>query len=160
MTGYGLAFPHNSKHKTRFNDMLLEYRENGDLERLSRYEKSIIFYYLFQSVFLDLIIFVCADIGCMESVSLTCRLSEWIGFNSVFYKISLSLELIAQVISGLKIKYTYNNIKKTTRRQAIILPLHFSFYTGELVQIIIKLLVINLFSITFGDQLHYHSSQF
>ena len=112
MTGYGLAFPHNSKHKTRFNDMLLEYRENGDLERLSRYEKSIIFYYLFQSVFLDLIIFVCADIGCMESVSLTCRLSEWIGFNSVFYKISLSLELIAQVFSGLKIKYTYNNIKK------------------------------------------------
>ena len=36
MTGYGLAFPHNSKHKTRFNDMLLEYKENGDLERLSR----------------------------------------------------------------------------------------------------------------------------
>ena len=37
MTGYGLAFPHNSKHKTRFNDMLLEYKENGDLERLSRW---------------------------------------------------------------------------------------------------------------------------
>ena len=37
MTGYGLAFPHNSKHKTKFNDMLLEYKENGDLERLSRY---------------------------------------------------------------------------------------------------------------------------
>ena len=37
MTGYGLAFPTNSKQKDKFNDMLLEYRENGDLERLSRY---------------------------------------------------------------------------------------------------------------------------
>ena len=37
MTGYGLAFPLNSKHKSKFNEMLLEYRENGDLERLSRY---------------------------------------------------------------------------------------------------------------------------
>lgn len=37
MTGYGLAFPLNSKHKNKFNEMLLEYRENGDLERLSRY---------------------------------------------------------------------------------------------------------------------------
>ena len=26
MTGYGLAFPHNSKHRARFNDMLLEYK--------------------------------------------------------------------------------------------------------------------------------------
>ena len=37
MTGYGLAFPHNSKHRSKFNEQLLEYRENGDLERLSRY---------------------------------------------------------------------------------------------------------------------------
>ena len=37
MTGYGLAFPVNSKHRSKFNEMLLEYRENGDLERLSRY---------------------------------------------------------------------------------------------------------------------------
>ena len=37
MTGYGLAFPHNSKHRSKFNSQLLEYRENGDLERLSRY---------------------------------------------------------------------------------------------------------------------------
>ena len=36
MTGYGLAFPQNSKFKTMFNEMLLEYRENGDLERLGR----------------------------------------------------------------------------------------------------------------------------
>ena len=36
MTGYGLAFPHNSKHATRFNDKLLDYKVNGDLERLSR----------------------------------------------------------------------------------------------------------------------------
>ena len=37
MTGYGLAFPVNSKQRNKFNEMLLEYRENGDLERLSRY---------------------------------------------------------------------------------------------------------------------------
>ena len=43
MTGYGLAFPHNSKHKTRFNDMLLEYKENGDLERLSRWPAEYVF---------------------------------------------------------------------------------------------------------------------
>ena len=36
MTGYGLAFPLNSKYKNKFNEMLLEYRENGDLERLGR----------------------------------------------------------------------------------------------------------------------------
>ena len=36
MTGYGLAFPQNSKYKIMFNEMLLEYRENGDLERLGR----------------------------------------------------------------------------------------------------------------------------
>ena len=26
MTGYGLAFPHNSKHRDKFNSLLLEYR--------------------------------------------------------------------------------------------------------------------------------------
>ena len=30
MTGYGLAFPHNSKHRARFNDMLLEYKVELD----------------------------------------------------------------------------------------------------------------------------------
>ena len=37
MTGYALAFPHNSKYKDMFNDNILEMRENGDLERLSRF---------------------------------------------------------------------------------------------------------------------------
>jgi hypothetical protein len=37
MTGYGLAFPTNSKYKSKFNEKLLEYRENGDLERLGRF---------------------------------------------------------------------------------------------------------------------------
>ena len=36
MTGFGLAVPLNSKQKSKFNEMLLEYRENGDLERLGR----------------------------------------------------------------------------------------------------------------------------
>ena len=30
MTGYGLAFPLNSKHKAKFNEKLLEYRFNGN----------------------------------------------------------------------------------------------------------------------------------
>ena len=30
MTGYGLAFPLNSKHKAKFNEKLLEYRFNHD----------------------------------------------------------------------------------------------------------------------------------
>ncbi|XP_076225138.1 glutamate ionotropic receptor NMDA type subunit 2 isoform X2 [Nomia melanderi] len=37
MTGYGLAFPRNSKYLQMFNKRLLDYRNNGDLERLRRY---------------------------------------------------------------------------------------------------------------------------
>ncbi|KAK4877551.1 hypothetical protein RN001_010057 [Aquatica leii] len=36
-TGYGLAFPRNSKYLKMFNKRLLDFRENGDLERLRRY---------------------------------------------------------------------------------------------------------------------------
>lgn len=36
MTGYGLAFPRNSKYIKMFNKRLLDFRENGDLERLRR----------------------------------------------------------------------------------------------------------------------------
>lgn len=37
MTGYGLAFSRNSKYVQMFNKRLLEFRSNGDLERLRRY---------------------------------------------------------------------------------------------------------------------------
>lgn len=37
MTGYGLAFPRNSKYLKMFNKKMLDFRENGDLERLRRY---------------------------------------------------------------------------------------------------------------------------
>ncbi|KYN13357.1 Glutamate [NMDA] receptor subunit epsilon-2 [Trachymyrmex cornetzi] len=37
MTGYGLAFSRNSKFLQMFNKQLLDYRDNGDLERLRRY---------------------------------------------------------------------------------------------------------------------------
>lgn len=37
MTGYGLAFSRNSKYVAMFNKRLLEFRANGDLERLRRY---------------------------------------------------------------------------------------------------------------------------
>lgn len=37
MTGYGLAFSRNSKYRQMFNKRLLDFRENGDLERLRRY---------------------------------------------------------------------------------------------------------------------------
>ena len=37
MTGYGVAFPKQSKWLPEFNEKLMSYRENGDLERLSRY---------------------------------------------------------------------------------------------------------------------------
>lgn len=37
MTGYGLAFTRNSKYVNMFNQKLLKFRANGDLERLRRY---------------------------------------------------------------------------------------------------------------------------
>ncbi|XP_046817536.1 glutamate receptor ionotropic, NMDA 2B isoform X5 [Vespa crabro] len=37
MTGYGLAFSRNSKYLQMFNKRLLDYRDNGDLERLRRF---------------------------------------------------------------------------------------------------------------------------
>ncbi|KAK7793907.1 hypothetical protein R5R35_003584 [Gryllus longicercus] len=37
MTGYGIAFTRNSKYVQMFNKGLLDFRENGDLERLRRY---------------------------------------------------------------------------------------------------------------------------
>ncbi|OXA60817.1 Glutamate receptor ionotropic, NMDA 2B [Folsomia candida] len=36
-TGYGLAFGRNSKFLASFNKFLMEYKENGDLERLKRF---------------------------------------------------------------------------------------------------------------------------
>nr|AIG13078.1 NMDA receptor subunit 2 variant C1 [Diploptera punctata] len=37
MTGYGIAFSRNSKYVQMFNKQMLDFRENGDLERLRRY---------------------------------------------------------------------------------------------------------------------------
>ena len=37
MTGYGLAFPRNSKHFNSFNKKIVDYSETGDLERLRRF---------------------------------------------------------------------------------------------------------------------------
>uniref|UniRef100_T1JBL9 Glutamate receptor ionotropic, NMDA 2B n=1 Tax=Strigamia maritima TaxID=126957 RepID=T1JBL9_STRMM len=37
MTGYGIAFPRNSKYLDSFNKYMMIYRENGDLERLQRF---------------------------------------------------------------------------------------------------------------------------
>uniref|UniRef100_T1JWS9 Glutamate receptor ionotropic, NMDA 2B n=1 Tax=Tetranychus urticae TaxID=32264 RepID=T1JWS9_TETUR len=37
MTGYGFAFPKKSKYLNKFNEKMIEYRENGDLERLRRF---------------------------------------------------------------------------------------------------------------------------
>lgn len=37
MTGYGIAFPRTSKYLEMFNKKMLDFRENGDLERLRRY---------------------------------------------------------------------------------------------------------------------------
>ncbi|XP_071745795.1 glutamate receptor ionotropic, NMDA 2D isoform X2 [Lepeophtheirus salmonis] len=37
MTGYAAAFPRNSKHFQSFNRKIIEYSENGDLERLRRF---------------------------------------------------------------------------------------------------------------------------
>ncbi|XP_023326378.1 glutamate receptor ionotropic, NMDA 2B isoform X2 [Eurytemora carolleeae] len=37
MTGYGVAFPRHSKHFPNFNKKVMDYSENGDLERLRRF---------------------------------------------------------------------------------------------------------------------------
>ena len=37
MTGYGVAFPKGSPWVSRFNEHLMHYRENGDLERMQRF---------------------------------------------------------------------------------------------------------------------------
>ena len=37
MTGYGVAFPKNSMWVPKFNEYLMRYRENGDLERMQRF---------------------------------------------------------------------------------------------------------------------------
>ncbi|KAJ9588857.1 hypothetical protein L9F63_017895 [Diploptera punctata] len=37
MTGYGVGFPRHSKFRDLVNQQLMEYRENGDLERLRRF---------------------------------------------------------------------------------------------------------------------------
>ncbi|XP_067004447.1 glutamate receptor ionotropic, NMDA 2B isoform X1 [Anabrus simplex] len=37
MTGYGIGFPRHSKYRAMINRQLMEYRENGDLERLQRF---------------------------------------------------------------------------------------------------------------------------
>ncbi|GLH06410.1 Glutamate [NMDA] receptor subunit 1 [Gryllus bimaculatus] len=37
MTGYGIGFPRHSKYRDLINRQLMEYRENGDLERLQRF---------------------------------------------------------------------------------------------------------------------------
>ncbi|KAI1291857.1 Glutamate receptor ionotropic, NMDA 2B [Halotydeus destructor] len=37
MTGYGFALPKKSKYLAKFNEKMIEYRENGDLERLRKF---------------------------------------------------------------------------------------------------------------------------
>ena len=36
-TGYGVGFPKNSMWIPKFNEYLMRYRENGDLERMQRF---------------------------------------------------------------------------------------------------------------------------
>ncbi|XP_042887284.1 glutamate receptor ionotropic, NMDA 2B-like isoform X3 [Penaeus japonicus] len=37
MTGYGIAFPRGSKHTSQFNERLMSYKDNGDMERIQRF---------------------------------------------------------------------------------------------------------------------------
>ncbi|XP_064096629.1 glutamate receptor ionotropic, NMDA 2B-like isoform X2 [Macrobrachium nipponense] len=37
MTGYGIAFPRGSKHTAHFNERLMSYKDNGDMERIQRF---------------------------------------------------------------------------------------------------------------------------
>nr|APF30038.1 ionotropic glutamate receptor NMDA 2A [Homarus americanus] len=37
MTGYGIAFPRGSKHTSHFNEKLMSYKDNGDMERIQRF---------------------------------------------------------------------------------------------------------------------------
>ncbi|XP_071522705.1 glutamate receptor ionotropic, NMDA 2B-like [Panulirus ornatus] len=37
MTGYGIAFPRGSKHTAQFNEKLMSYKDNGDMERIQRF---------------------------------------------------------------------------------------------------------------------------
>ena len=36
MTGYGVAFPRNSKYFTSFNKKIMDYSENGNKDRLKK----------------------------------------------------------------------------------------------------------------------------
>ena len=39
MTGYGMAFPRNSKHFNSFNNKIMDYSETGGINRLSKINK-------------------------------------------------------------------------------------------------------------------------
>lgn len=57
MTGYGVAFPKGSKWIPAFNEHMMRYRENGDLERMQRrgtlssFSIACLVYYVFESRF-------------------------------------------------------------------------------------------------------------